>query len=165
MAKAGLHVYDYRWDLRTDECPCDQQFVEWLDGQGVVDSAIFHFGTGGHHYVGTECAAPERRNAVLGITASPQEHEAFVQLAIERPEVLRFYACIFGDIYLLNGRLLPVFDVVTLFHLCEFRGEANEAYGAMTDLGRRQPAHGPHPSGRPHPVLHGLHRFRSRRGR
>src|SRR3712207_7562317 len=34
----------------------------------------------------------------------------------------------------LNERLLPVFDVVTLFHLCEFYGEANAAYGAMTDL-------------------------------
>jgi hypothetical protein len=51
-----------------------------------------------------------------------------------RPEVLRFYNCAFGDIYLLNEKLLPVFDVVTLFHLCEFRGEENERYGALTDL-------------------------------
>jgi hypothetical protein len=134
MAEAGLHYYNDYWDLRPDECPCDVQFVDWLDGQGIANAAIYHFGTGGHHYVGVQCAKPERRNAVLGITAAPQEHEAFVKLAIERLEVLRFYNCVFGDIYLLNGRLLPVFDVVTLFHLCEFRGEANDAYGAMTDL-------------------------------
>jgi hypothetical protein len=134
VAEAGLHVYDGFWDLRIAECPCDVQFVGWLDRQGVVDSAIFHFGSGGHHHVGIQNAAPERRNAVLGITASPDEYETFIRLAIERPEVLRFYNCLFGDIYLLNERLLPVFDVVTLFHLCEFYGEANAAYGAMTDL-------------------------------
>lgn len=133
MAEAGLHVYDGFWDLRPAECPCDVQFVEWLDRQGMVDSAIYHFGSGGHHHVGIQNAKPERRNAVLSITASPDEHETFVRLAIERPEVLRFYNCLFGDIYLLNERLLPVFDVVTLFHLCEFHSEANAAYGGMTD--------------------------------
>ena len=76
----------------------------------------------------------QRRNAVLGITASPQEYEAYVTLAINRPDVPCFYTAIFGDIYLLNEKLLPTFDVVTLFHLCEFRGEQNDAYGAMTDL-------------------------------
>ena len=134
MNDVGLNTYNYRWDLRPDECPCDVQLVDWLDRNGTADAAIFHFGTGGHHHVGIQCAKPERRNAVLGITASPEEHAAFVSLAIERPDILRFYHCLFGDIYLLNQRLLPTFDAVTLFHLCEFRGEANEAYGAMTDL-------------------------------
>jgi hypothetical protein len=71
---------------------------------------------------------------VLGITAAPQEYEKYVELAIARPEVLRHYNVIFGDIYLLNPKLLPVFDVVTLFHLCEFRGERTDAYGGATDL-------------------------------
>ena len=63
MAEAGLHVYDGFWDLRLAECPCDAQFVEWLDRQGITDSAIYHFGSGGHHYVGVQNARPERRNA------------------------------------------------------------------------------------------------------
>jgi hypothetical protein len=109
-------------------------FIAWLDENRIVDAAIYHFGTGAHHHVGIECARMERRNAVLGITAAPQEYEAFVRLAIERPDVLRYYNAVFGDIYLLNRKLLPVFDVVTLFHLCEFRGDQNDAYGAMTDL-------------------------------
>jgi hypothetical protein len=109
-------------------------FIEWLDKNGITDSTVYHFGTGGHHHVGIECAKPERRNSVLGITAAPQEYEKYVELAIARPDVLRTYNAIFGDIYLINERLLPTFDVVTLFHLCEFRGEKNDAYGALTDL-------------------------------
>jgi hypothetical protein len=134
MAEAALHYWDAYWDLREKECPCDVHFVEWLDQNGITDSTIYHFGTGGHHHVGIECARETRRNAVLGITAAPQEHEKYVELAIQRPDVLRYYNAVFGDIYLINGKLLPTFDVVTLFHLCEFRGEKNDAYNALTDL-------------------------------
>jgi hypothetical protein len=130
----SLHYWDAYWDLRESECPCDVHFVRWLDVNRITGAAIYHFGTGGHHVVGIECAKPVRRNAVLGITAAPQEYSAYVKLAIERPDVLRYYNVVFGDIYLLNERLLPTFDVVTLFHLCEFRGEANDAYDALTDL-------------------------------
>jgi hypothetical protein len=131
---AKLHFWNDNWNLRVEDCPCDVHFVEWLDENRITDAAIYHFGTGGHHHVGIACADRKRRNSVLGITAAPQEYEAYVRLAIERPEVLRFYNAVFGDIYLLNPKLLPRFDVVTLFHLCEFRGAPNEAYGALTDL-------------------------------
>ena len=134
MAEAALHFWDAYWDLREKECPCDVHFIEWLDRNGITDSTIYHFGTGGHHHVGIECASEKRRNAVLGITAAPQEHEKYVELAIARPDVLRYYNAVFGDIYLLNQRLLPAFDVVTLFHISEFRGEKNDAYGGLTDL-------------------------------
>jgi hypothetical protein len=134
MAEAALHYWDASWDLREKECPCDVHFIEWLDRNGITDSTIYHFGTGAHHHVGIECARETRRNSVLGITAAPQEYEKYVELAIARPDVLRWYNAVFGDIYLLNERLLPDFDVVTLFHLCEFRGEKNDAYGGLTDL-------------------------------
>jgi hypothetical protein len=134
MAEAALHYWNDSWDLRAAECPCDVHFVEWLDAQGITDSTIYHFGTGAHHHVGIECARPERRNAVLGITAAPQEYDRYVELAIARPDVLRYYNAVFGDIYLLNGKLLPTFDVVTLFHLCEFRGEKTDSYDGLTDL-------------------------------
>lgn len=130
----ALHYWDATWDLRVAECPCDADFVAWLDDTGTRGAAIYHFGTGAHHHVGIECARPERRNDVFGITAAPREYEAFITLAIERPELLRHYTCVFSDIYLVNDRLLPAFDVVTLFHLCEFRSERNDAYGALTDL-------------------------------
>jgi len=135
MAEAAkLAFWDDSWDLREKDCPCDVHFIEWLDENRITDATIYHFGTGGHHHVGVECAAPRQRNNVLGITAAPQEYQKYVELAIARPEVLRHYNAIFGDIYLLNGKLLPTFDVVTLFHLCEFRGEKTESYGGLTDL-------------------------------
>lgn len=131
---AKLLFWDDSWDLREKECPCDVHFIEWLDREKITGSAIYHFGTGNHHHVGIECARENRRNAVLGITAAPQEYQKYIELAIARPEVLRTYNAVFGDIYLLNPKLLPVFDVVTLFHLCEFRGERTDAYGGATDL-------------------------------
>ncbi|MFL5110721.1 MAG: hypothetical protein ACJ8DL_08440 [Microvirga sp.] len=131
---AKLLFWDDSWDLREKECPCDVHFIEWLDREKITGSAIYHFGTGNHHHVGIECARESRRNAVLGITAAPQEYQKYIELAIARPEVLRTYNAVFGDIYLLNPKLLPVFDVVTLFHLCEFRGERTDAYGGATDL-------------------------------
>lgn len=129
-----LNIWDDHWDFRPEDCPCDVDFVAWLDENAIRDAAIYHFGTGGHHHVGIECARPERRNHVLSVTAAPQEHDSFVRLVRERPELLRSYNAVFGDIYLLNERLLPELDVATLFHLCEFRGPANDAYGALTDL-------------------------------
>ncbi|MBV9077149.1 MAG: hypothetical protein JO048_06650 [Methylobacteriaceae bacterium] len=129
-----LNIWDDHWDFRPEDCPCDVDFVRWLDREGIRDAAIYHFGSGGHHHVGIECARPDRRNSVLAITAAPREHESFVQLALARPELLRFYSAVFGDIYLVNARLLPELDVATLFHLCEFRSARNDAYGALDDL-------------------------------
>ncbi len=43
---------------------------------------------------------------MLGITASPQEYRNYVRLVTGRPEVLRYYNAVFGDIYLLNEKLL-----------------------------------------------------------
>ena len=131
---AKLLFWDDSWDLREKECPCDVHFIEWLDREKIAGSAIYHFGTGNHHHVGIECARESRRNSVLGITAAPQEYQKYIELAIARPEVLRYYNAVFGDIYLVDPKLLPVFDVVTLFHLCEFRGERTDAYGGATDL-------------------------------
>jgi hypothetical protein len=61
-------------------------------------------------------------------------YDAFMKLAKDQPALLHHYTCYFGDIYTTNPRLLPTFDVVTLFHSCEFRSEKNDAYGAKTDL-------------------------------
>ena len=129
-----LHYWNDYWGLRIGECPCDVHFTGWMDAQKLRDASIFHFGTGGHHHVGIHAAESGGNCAVLGITAAPQEYDTYVKLVIERPDVGRLYKVLFGDIYQLDARLLPQFDVVTLFHLCEFRTEKNDAYGALTDL-------------------------------
>ncbi len=114
-------------------CPCDVHFVTWLEQQGVRDRTIFHFGTGEHHTVGIKCHEAGKGNAVFGITASPREHDFYEQLIIERPAVGHSYKVLFGDIYQLDARLLPDFDIVSLFHVGEFRTEKNDAYSALTD--------------------------------
>jgi hypothetical protein len=129
-----MHFWDAYWGLRVTECPCDVHFVDWLRSTGVKGATIYHFGSGGHHVVGVECAKDGLGNSVLAITASPQEYDDYVKLVIEKPEVSKSYVCYFGDIYTVNARLLPQLDVTTLFHLCEFRSEKNDAYGALTDL-------------------------------
>jgi hypothetical protein len=128
-----LNAWDGVWGLHEDLCPCDIHFVEFLQDRGVTGASIFHFGTGSHHFVGIHAAENGMDNSVLAITCSRGEYESYIDLAIETPAVSRSYKAFFGDIYVLDERLLPSFDVVTLFHLCEFRDAANDAYGAMTD--------------------------------
>jgi hypothetical protein len=130
---AKMNIWDAYWGLRVEQCPCDVHFVEWLEQETLTGKRIYHFGTGGHHYVGIRCAEPEIDCTVLGITASPQEYESFVELATRNPTLSKTYSAYFGDIYTSNARLLPRFDIVTLFHTGEFRSEANDAYGALTD--------------------------------
>lgn len=130
---AKLNIWDVNWELDVGGCPCDIHFVDYLDASRITGAAIFHFGTGGHHLVGIHCAEAHRNNAVLGITASPQEHAEYEKLIIERPEIGRTYKVLFGDIYQLESRLLPELDVVTLFHVGEFRSAKNDAYSALTD--------------------------------
>ncbi len=133
QAPGKLHYWDAFWDLRIDECPCDIHFCDWLEKNDLKQKSIFHFGTGGHHIVGIRTAENGSGNCVMGITAAPQEYETFIKLAIERPDVEKTYKTFFGDIYQLDARMLPEFDIVTLFHLCEFRTEKNDEYGALTD--------------------------------
>jgi hypothetical protein len=99
----------------------------------LVGKTIYHFGTGNHHVVGRGQA--ELGNAVFAITASKEEYDAYIALATESSRVARSYLVHFGDIYLADPRLLPDFDVVTMFHLCEFAqpNTASAEYGGLTD--------------------------------
>jgi hypothetical protein len=127
-----LNYWNQTWSLDEAQCPCDLHFVQYLQEKQAKDATIFHFGTGNHHIVGLETA--KANNAVLGITASPQEYDDYVELLIKNPRLGHTYKAYFGDIYQLDPRLLPAFDFVTNFHACEFRTEKNDAYGALTDL-------------------------------
>jgi len=127
-----LNYWNETWSLDEKQCPCDIHFCEYLQEKGVEGAAIFHFGTGNHHIVGLKTAAANC--AVLGITASPQEYDDYVELLIKNPRLGHTYKAYFGDIYQLDARLLPEFDYATLFHVGEFRTPENDAYGALTDL-------------------------------
>jgi hypothetical protein len=129
-----LNYWNQTWSLDEAQCPCDLHFVEYLEEKGARNAAIFHFGTGNHHIVGLKGAEEGVNNAVLGITASPQEYDDYVELLIRNPRLGHTYKAYFGDIYQLDARLLPMFDYVALFHVGEFRTPENDAYGALTDL-------------------------------
>ena len=135
LNKSGmLNIYTDTWALDVPVCPCDVHCNEFVAAKKLRGGAIFHFGTGAHHIIGIDAAENGLDNAVFAITASTGEYDSYVKLLIARPEVGNAYKAYFGDIYQMDKRLLPQFDVVTLFHLCEFRTEANDSYGALTDL-------------------------------
>ena len=63
-------------------CPCDVHFNDWVAKQKLKNKTIYHFGTGTHHVVGIKQAA--RKNRVLGITASKEEYEAYIELVTDQ---------------------------------------------------------------------------------
>jgi hypothetical protein len=130
-----MNLWDMKWDLHADICPCDVHFNEWIEASKIVGTTIYHFGTGTHHVVGIRQA--ELGNTVFAITASKEEYDAYVALVAENSRVARSYLAYFGDIYLSNTPLLHDFDVVTLFHLCEFLHDntTSAEYGGTDDRG------------------------------
>jgi hypothetical protein len=127
-----LNYWAASWPLRLD-CVCDLHFVDYLKEAATVGKMIFHFGTGEHHLVGRNNFAAGAPNEILAITASRGEHDAYIDFIIDNPVAARSYKVLFGDIYTLSPRSLPEFDLVTLFHLCEFYDERTAAYAELDD--------------------------------
>ncbi len=130
---AAMHFWDASWGLNLDLCPCDLHLMEWIKQEKIKGKVIYHFGTGSHHLVGVENLKMGEPNFFIGVTASPGETEAYTRMAIEEPRFSRSYTMHFGDIYLFNGKLLPKFDIASMFHLGEFWSEKTAAYGGVTD--------------------------------
>lgn len=130
---AKLQFWEYPWALDEKQCPCDVHFMRFLAESGLKAQRIFHFGTGEHHLVGIEAGA--QGHAVLGITASEAEYAAYMRMVVEKPAIGPNYKVFFGDIYQLNLRLLPQFDIVTLFHSGEFWSDNNAPFSTIDDPG------------------------------
>jgi hypothetical protein len=129
-----LNFWNSTWSLDEKQCPCDIHFVDYMGEKDIRGKTIFHFGTGNHHIIGLRNAHQGRDNAILGITASPDEYDAYIKLLIENPRLGFTYKVYFGDIYQTDARLVPALDYALLFHIGEFWSDANKAYGALTDL-------------------------------
>jgi SAM-dependent methyltransferase len=136
-----LYYNKHSYPFDAEQCPCDLHFVEYLEKRGVEGKSIFHFGTGEHHLVGMRNHERGNPNEILAITASYQpqtsrskEHEAYIDFIVNNPEAANYYKVMFGDIYTLSPSLLPSFDIVTLFHLCEFYNEEKSEYARLDDL-------------------------------
>jgi hypothetical protein len=107
-------------------CPCDADFCDYLRERDIAKKSIFHFGSGGHHVVGLRNRDDRLENEILAITASPREHAQYVERVVREPSFGKYYKVLFADIYDLAHRSLPEFDLVTLFHLCEFSPMAGQ---------------------------------------
>jgi hypothetical protein len=132
-APVQLNYWDWSWPLLAEVCPCDIHFLEYLQARNITDRVIFHFGTGEHHILGKQNLETGAANEILAITASPQEYERYIRFIIDNPLGARTYKVIFGDIYTLTPRIIPDFDLVTLFHLCEFYDAERSAYAQLND--------------------------------
>ena len=128
-----LNYWKDSWPLNRERCPCDFHFLEYLTKRRAGSKSIFHFGSGEHHLLGRANVVAPKRNEILAITASKSEHAAYVDLIIRNPEIAKYYKVLFADIYTLSAALLPDFDLVTLFHLCEFYDSARSAYAHHND--------------------------------
>lgn len=134
LSPKRLRFVHYSWPLRAGACPCDPDFHDYLLERGIRGRSIFHFGSGGHHLVGVRNLQDGLENEVLAITLSPAEFNRYVKLAIRDAALAKHYKVLFADIYSLSAASLPVFDVVTLFHLGEY-GDANSAARRLDDAG------------------------------
>lgn len=134
-SQGGIDVYRKRssWALSTEMCPCDFHFVEFIRESNIQDKSIFHFGTGGHHFVGQENLKLSHPNHVMGITAAAKEHAAFIEKTFKNKRLAKYYTVLFKDIYTLTTEDLPKFDYISLFHLCEFYAPENEAFVNQND--------------------------------
>ncbi len=125
LMPSRMRFVHFDWPLRPEVCPCDVHCCEYLAERDIRGRSVFHFGTGGHHVVGITNRDRGLDNEILGITASPPEHSRYVRLVIRSPSLGKHYKVLFADIYDLGNAGLPTFDLVTLFHLCEFSSPAD----------------------------------------
>ena len=119
------------WPWLPDRCPADLHFTEWFFEQDFKKSMVLHIGTGRHHYVGQFIHLNNgiyKKNSCLGITNSVEEMQAYMDLAIANPQLSKTYKVLFTDAYLLNLKLLPRLDIVTMFHLGEIQKNYSDAY-------------------------------------
>jgi hypothetical protein len=121
------------WELDVNRCPCDLEFIDYVKESNIESKAIFHFGTGVHHIVGQENHKLDVPNHIIGITAAAPEHQAYIKLVLQNPELAKYYKIIFADIYTFTAHSLPNLDVVNLFHLCEFYLPGNSHITHQTD--------------------------------
>jgi hypothetical protein len=116
-------------------CPCDVDFCDFIHDSDIRDQVIFHFGTGEHHIVGRRNINLQPPNHILAVTSSEGEYSAYIKQIKDNARMGNYYKVLFLDIYTLSERILPRFDVVALFHLCEYFREQTSRYATLDDRG------------------------------
>ena len=130
---ARLNLFADSWPLLEDICPCDVHFLHYLERHAEQGRRIFHFGSGEHHILGRTNHRLGDRNEILALTLSPEEHQQYVEFVVNSPRAARSYKVVFADVYTLTPSFVQGFDLVTLFHLCEYYGEKQGRYASLDD--------------------------------
>jgi len=107
--------------------PSDFHLVQLFEKKRWKNKNVFHFGSGLQHIVSKVC---ENKNHVLAVTASAVEHNTYIQMLTENSKLSEYYKVLFTNIYTLSKNNLPMYDIVTLFHLGEFY---NPQHSLITD--------------------------------
>ena len=130
-----MNYWGEQWELHPDVCPCDVHFNEWVEANGITNKVIYHFGTGTHHVVGRRQAELERATRCSPSRRRRRNTTPMCRWSSRMRGWPNPTSVYFGDIYLTNARLLPDFDVVTMFHLCEFSSPntTSAEYGGLSD--------------------------------
>jgi SAM-dependent methyltransferase len=122
-----LNEYRKFYEFSPGECPCDFHFAEYMK-KNLRKKNIFHYGTGGHHYIGLKNSMLDEPNDISGITLQQQEYQSYINLLKQNPMLTKHYKVSFVDFYTLSESFLPKFDIVNLFHLCEYYVEGMPYY-------------------------------------
>src|SRR4029450_9491895 len=88
-----MNLWNAKWDLDEGQCPCDVHWNGWIEDERLTGKTIYHFGTGKHHVVGIAQAQNGSGNTVFGITASPEEYDAYLRLVTDEPRIAKSYLC------------------------------------------------------------------------
>lgn len=125
-----IPIEDKGWQFNPDTCPCDSDFIEYLQRVPASNPInIFHMGPGMHHMVGKWATEQDRFYFVLSVCITPEEVQEYIRLTTENPFLATRYWVLFSDIHLLHPNLMGSFDYISLFHLGEISSQlADDGY-------------------------------------
>ena len=129
----SLNVYRKFYELNYQECPCDVDFIDYLIHKNYKNKNIFHYGTGGHHFIGIKNFTQNLNNDILGITAQKDEYISYIDLIIKTPKININYKVLFTDIFNINQNTIPNFDIITLFHHGEYYDPIKNNYSKLNE--------------------------------
>ncbi|PYP88399.1 MAG: hypothetical protein DMF61_07350 [Blastocatellia bacterium AA13] len=128
-----INQYDNAIVSPMADSSSDALFVSWLREKGIEGKTIFHWGSGQDHVVERDNYERGNPNEIISVVGSREEHDFYIEFITDFPGAATHYKVMFADIYTLSARMLPSFDLVTLFHLCQSPERKPSAHAPLTD--------------------------------
>lgn len=118
----GLRTWrdDTGWDFDPKCCPTDLCLAEYLRDRNIQNQNILYVGTGNEHLLARKSIEFNMNNTIYGITMSSFEYSNYIKLVKKNPYMMRYYKCLFCDMYTFDDSFLSMFNIFYLPHLCEY---------------------------------------------